>query len=150
MAIARERPYVKGNFLVDLGTGDTESARAGFTHVILPEAAIEVIEYRNGNEKTNEPRKLIGQVGYTNLVLRRGLIGELDLYEWWNQARHGDQNARRTVIVSLLSEDRSEVVWRWRFTNAFPAKYSSSDLCADANDVVMETLEISFERLDVE
>lgn len=150
MAIARERPYVKGNFLVDLGTGDTESARAGFTQVIIPEAAIDAIEYRNGNEKTNEPRKLIGAVGYTNLVLRRGLIGELDLYEWWNEARNGDQNARRTVTVSLLSEDRSETVWRWRFINALPSKYTSSDLCADANDVVIETLEIAFERLEID
>jgi phage tail-like protein len=150
MAIARERPYVKGNFLVDLGTGDTESARAGFTHVILPEAEIDTIEYRNGNERSNEPRKLIGQVGYTNLVLRRGLIGELDLYEWWNQARNGDQNARRTITVSLLSEDRADVVWRWRFTNAFPSKYSSSDLCAEANDVVMETIEISVERMEID
>jgi phage tail-like protein len=150
MATARERPYVNGNFLVDLGTGDTESVRAGFNQVILPEAVIDTIEYRNGNEKTNEPRKLSGSVSYSNLVLRRGLIGELDLYEWWNQARNGDQNARRTITVSLLSEDRADVVWRWRFTNAFPSKYSSSDLCAEANDVVMETIEISVERMEID
>jgi phage tail-like protein len=150
MATARERPYVNGNFLVDLGTGDTESVRAGFNQVILPEAVIDTIEYRNGNEKTNEPRKLSGSVSYSNLVLRRGLIGELDLYEWWNQARNGDPDARRNVTVSLLSEDRTDVVWRWRCTNALPTRYTTSDLNAEGTDVAIETIEISFERLEID
>jgi hypothetical protein len=30
MAVLRERPYVQFNFLVDLGTGNTDGAEAGF------------------------------------------------------------------------------------------------------------------------
>ena len=30
MAVLRDRPYVQFNFLVDLGTGDTEGPEAGF------------------------------------------------------------------------------------------------------------------------
>lgn len=150
MTIARERPYVNGNFQVDLGTGDADTVRGGFSEVILPVACVETIEYRAGNEKTNEVRKLVGSVRYDNLVLRRGLIGELDLYEWWNRVRTGDPDVRRTVTVSLLTEDRSAVVWRWRFTNAMPTKYSTSDLSADGNDVVIEELELSFERLEID
>lgn len=150
MATARERPYVNGNFLVDLGTGDTESVRAGFTEVVLPKAAIDAIEYRNGNEKVNEPRKMIGAVSYSPLILRRGLIGELDLYEWWDRTRNGDPDVRRTVTVSLLSENRADQVWRWKFINAWPSKYRTSDLSAEGNEVAMETLELCFERLEIE
>jgi phage tail-like protein len=150
MAIVRERPYLNGNFQVDLGTGEVDSPRAAFAEVILPEAAIEAVLYRAGNERSREPRKLIGPPSYTNLVVRRGLIGELDLYEWWNQARNGDQGARRTVIVRLLAEDRSGVVFAWRFTNAFPTRYGFSPLAGNGEEVVMEELAIAFERMDIE
>ena len=30
MAVLRDRPYVQFNFLVDLGTGDTDGPEAGF------------------------------------------------------------------------------------------------------------------------
>ena len=149
MAIVRDRPYRNGNFLVDLGIGDAESIRAGFFEVILPDAAIEVIEYRNGNERSNESRKLIGAVRYENLVLKRGLIGELDLYEWWNQARNGELNSLRDVTVSLLTEDRTATVFVWRFRNARPARYGFSHLAGEGTETVLEVLELAFERMDI-
>jgi phage tail-like protein len=149
MAIVRDRPYLNGNFLVDLGTGDPESVRAGFTEVILPDAAIATIEYRNGNERTNEVRKLIGAVHYENLVLKRGLLGDLDLYDWWNQARNGDPGSLRNVTVSLLSEDRTATVFTWRFQNARPARYGFSHLAGGGDETVLEELELAFERMDI-
>lgn len=149
MATASERPYLNGNFLVDLGTGDTDSIRAGFTIVILPTAAIEAIEYRNGNERSSEQRKLIGPVHYDNLALKRGLIGELDLYEWWDQARNGDPNALRTVTVTLIAGDRTGPVWTWRFTNARPARYGFSALSGEGTDPVLEELELAFEQMEI-
>jgi phage tail-like protein len=143
MAIARDRPYVNGNFLVDLGTGDTETPRGAFTEVVIPDAVVQPIEYRAGNDKTNEPKKLVGSVSYANLILRRGLIGETDLYQWWNQARSG-------ATISLLSEDRTVTVWRWTFTNAWPTRYTTSELSAEGDDIVIEEIEICFERLEVD
>ena len=63
MAIPRERPYSNFNFLVDLGNGNTDGPEAGFEEVILPEVWLDVIEYRNGNEKENSVRKLTGGLG---------------------------------------------------------------------------------------
>ena len=74
--------------------------------VVLPEASIEAIEYRTGGDASNEPHKLPSRVRYRDVVLRRGLIGSLDLYSWWSQVRDGDVvGARRTVIVQLLKAD---------------------------------------------
>lgn len=149
MAVERERPYLNGNFHVDLGVDDVQSVRAGFAEVILPDAAIDVIEYRNGNEKANEVRKLAGFTRYENLVLRRGLIGATDLYEWWNEVRDGSADVRRNVTVRLLTEDRADVVFEWRFTNAWPIRYGFSRLSGDGEDVVVEEIEVTFERMDI-
>ena len=34
----------------------------------------------------------------TDVTLKRGVIGSLNLYQWLNQIRNGDQNALRTVV----------------------------------------------------
>jgi len=46
MAVMREKPYSNYNFLVDLGTGNTEGPTASFCEVILPSSTLDVIEYR--------------------------------------------------------------------------------------------------------
>ena len=150
MAIIRERPYGNRNFLVDLGSGEPEEFQAGFKVVILPEAIVDDVEYRNGNEKTSEVRKIPGGTYYTNAILSRGLIGSLDLYDWWDQARNGDMNVYRTVVIRLLNEDRSETVLTWILLNAWPVRYSFSALDALGEEELVETIELAFERLKVE
>lgn len=149
MAVTRNEPYGNYNFVVDLGNG-SEGPQAGFSEVILPGAEIEVIEYRNGNAKESGAIKLPGRQRYDNLVLKRGVIGALNLYQWWNQVRNGDVSARRSVTIQLQNEDRSEVVMTWKLSRAWPAKYSGPRLQGKGNDVAIETLELAFERLDVE
>ena len=60
MAVLRERPYAQFNFLVDLGTGNTAGPEAGFQECSEIGMTVDVIEYRNGNEKENNVRKLPG------------------------------------------------------------------------------------------
>jgi len=143
----RINPYLGYNFLVDLGTGESDSILAGFNEVQLPELSIDVVEYRSGNDKLPVPRKLPGQTHYNNLVLKRGLIGALDLYEWVQQVKNGDPNAYRTVSVSLLSEDRTAVAMTWVFTQTFPVHYQVSELKATETQVVIETLELTVQDM---
>lgn len=150
MAVLRDQPYSNFNFLIDIGTGDTSSFQAGFSEVIFPEASLDVIEYRTGNTRENHVIKLTGQERYTNLVLKRGVIGSLDLYQWWNQVRNGDQNATRTVTIQLLSEDRTNVVLTWKFLRARPVKYHFSELNGNGKEILVEYLELAFERMEME
>jgi len=150
VAIFREKPYSGVNFVVDLGNGETEGAEAGLTEVVLPEGRVHTFEYRNGNEKTNEGRKLQTITRYGNLVLKRGVIGSLSWYNWWNGARNGDPSATRTIKISLLNEDHSAVVLTWVFRMARPANYMFSPLKALSEEALTESLEVSFERFELE
>ena len=118
MAVLRDRPYLQFNFLVDLGTGDTDGPRAGFQECSQIGMSVDVIEYRNGNEKENSVRKITGLNKATDVTLKRGIIGSLDLYQWLNQIRNGDQAAYRTVTVQLQSEDHTQVVQTWKLLRA--------------------------------
>lgn len=150
MAILRDTPYLGLNFLVDLGTGTTEGVGVGVMQVVLPEARVDMLEYRDGSEKVNNTRKTPAQSRYTPLVLRRGYHGSLDWYQWWNQLRNGDTKAQRTVSVQLVTEDRAAVVTTWRFTNARAAAWHVANFDALHPQTLIETLEISVERMTVE
>ena len=98
MSVQRDRPYPNSNFLVDLGDGDPNTVQAGLIEVVLPDARVQVVEYRSGNDKSNDPHKLTTQTGYGNLILKRATHGSLTWYAWWNEVRNGDQAAFRTVV----------------------------------------------------
>ena len=149
MAEMRERPYSQFNFLVDLGTGDTATPLAGFQEASGFGIEITVAEYRNGNEKDNAPRKITGMYKVTDITLKRGLIGALDLYEWLDQVRTGSQEALRTVTIQLLSEDRNTTAMEWKLTNARPMKYTGPSLNGKGTDVAIEELVLAYERMDI-
>jgi phage tail-like protein len=150
MAVLRDRPYAQFNFLVDLGTGDTDGPRAGFQECSQIGMSVDVIEYRNGNEKTNEVLKLTGLARYPDVTLRRGIIGSLDLYQWLAQIRDGDQTGVRTVVIQLQNEDHTEVVTTWKLLRARIIKHVSGPLNATSSDVAIEELTLAYERLEME
>ena len=149
MAVLRERPYCRFNFLVDLGDG-SEGVSAGFQEVGAVEAEIGVSEYRNGNSKENNVVKITGLSKFSNVTLRRGVIGALNLYQWFDQVRNGDQAALRTVTIQLQNEDHSAVVQTWKLLRARVVKFSSGPFNAQSTDVAIEEIVLAYERLELE
>jgi phage tail-like protein len=150
MSVLRERPYVQFNFLVDLGTGNTDGFEAGFQEVSGIGMEVTVAEYRNGNEKENSVRKITGLNKATDVTMKRGVIGSLNLYQWLHQIRNGDQNALRTVTIMLQNEDHTQVVQTWKLIRARIIKHTSGPMNAKGTDVAMEELVVSYERLEME
>ena len=150
MAVQRDRPYTQFNFLVDLGVGEVEGPDAGFQEVSGLDSSVDVIEYRNGNYKENAPIKLTGLNRVGDVTLRRGIIGTLTLYQWFDDIRNGNQNALRTVLVHLQNEDRTAVVMTWKLLRARIVKHTSGPLNAKGTDVAIEEIVLACERLEIE
>jgi len=111
---------------------------------------VQVVEYRSGNDKDNSVHKVPSTTEYTNLILRRGVLGALDWYDWWNQVRNGDQGAVRNVVIQLQDEARTGPVLTWKFLHARPVGHQYSPLIGQGPDVLIESLEIAFERVEIE
>jgi phage tail-like protein len=150
MAVLRDRPYVQFNFLVDLGTGETDGPEAGFQECSSIGLEVAVTEYRNGNDKGNEVRKITGLAKVSDVTLKRGLMGSLALYQWLNDIRNGNQNALRTVTIQLMSEDHTAVVMTWKLLRARIIKHVSGPFNAKGSDVAMEEITLAYERLEIE
>ena len=150
MAVLRERPYVQFNFLVNLGDGVTDGAEAGFQEMSNVGMEVTVSEYRNGNEKENSVRKITGLNKATDVTMKRGVIGSLNLYRWLDDIRNGNQAAFRNVVIQLQNEDHSAVVQTWNLKRARIIKHISGPFNAKGTDVAMEELTLSYERLEME
>lgn len=150
MAVTRDRPYAQFNFIVDLGSGQTEGPDAGFQEVSGLESSVDVIEYRNGNYKLNAPIKITGLNRVADVTLRRGVVGTLGLYEWFDDIRNGNVLALRLVRISLMSEDHTEVVMTWRLHNARIIKHGCGPLNACGQQVTVEEIVLACERLELE
>ena len=149
MAILRDRPYVQFNFLVDLGTGNSDGAEAGFQEVSGIGMEVTVSEYRNGNERENSVRKITGLNKVADVTFKRGVIGSLNLYRWLDDIRNGNQAALRTVTVQLQSEDH-QIVQTWKLIRARITKHTSGPFSAKGTDVAIEEMVIAYERLEME
>ena len=151
MANLRERPYVQFNFLVDLGTGNTDGPEAGFQEVSGIGMEVTVAEYRNGTDAENHVRKIPGIHKVGDVTLKRGLVGSKDLFDWIKQTRTDGYKAKRTVVIHLQDEARSGPVATWRLQNAMPLKYTGPTLAGKGGgDVAMEELVLSCEGYQVE
>jgi phage tail-like protein len=150
MAVLRDRPYAQFNFLVDLGTGETEGPEAGFQECSEIGMSVDVIEYRNGNDRENAVRKLTGLARVADVTLRRGVIGSLNLYTWLNEVRDGSQTSVRTVTIRLMNEDHSEAVQVWKLVRARPVRYVGGPFHARRSSAATEAITLAYERLELE
>jgi phage tail-like protein len=78
------------------------------------------------------------------------VIGSLNLYQWLDQIRNGDQSAFRTITIQLQNEDHTAVVQTWKLLRARIIKHVSGPMNAKGTDVAMEELTIAYERLEME
>ena len=150
MATLRERPYVQFNFLVDLGDGVTDGPQAGFQELSGIGMEVTVSEYRCGNAKENSVMKITGMNKSTDVTMKRGVIGSLNLYQWLDQIRNGDQKAMRTVTIHLQNEDHTQIVQTWKLLRARIIKHTSGPFNAKGTDVAMEELVLAYDRLEME
>jgi phage tail-like protein len=153
MAVLRDRPYVQFNFLVDLGTGNNQGPLAGFQECSGIGMEVTVSEYRTGNARENSVMKITGLNKSTDITLKRGIIGSLDLYQWLDAIRLGDNTSSsvlRKVVIQLQNEDHSAVVMTWNLQNARIIKATFGPFNAKGTDVAMEEMVLAYERLTME
>jgi phage tail-like protein len=142
MAVERPDPYPNQHFSVVIGgitSGD-------FTVVVLPDMLVDDIKYRVGTSANLAVRNLPGLIRHNYVVLRRGIVGNLDLFKWINTVRTGAVD-RREVAINLLSEDLTTIAVTWELTGAWPVKYSFGDLNAQGTDVAVEELVIAYDDM---
>jgi len=135
----RKDPYKGYNFKLEIAG----VIRAGFHEAAGLDEASEATEKEG--ETANSPQNIPGGHKVGDVTLKRGITGDLTLWNWYNSVAHGKTERKNGSII--LSDDSGEEKIRWNFVNAWPSKWTGPTFNADANDVAIETLEIAHEGL---
>lgn len=92
--------------------------------------------------------KLPTKTKYANLVLKRGVVTRDSVFgRWVSRALSGGlvrQGGARTVLVKLLNEKRQPLMV-WTVFGAYPLRWEHSTLNAMGNDVLIETVELTYQ-----
>jgi phage tail-like protein len=119
---------------------------AGFREVSGLSFTTDVVEYREGTDRHLHPRKLHGIRKFANIVCKKGMTQNKELFRWYKQTLDGDPRSRRDGAV-LLTDEEQKTVQRWNFEAAWITKWEGPTFNATANDVAIETIEIAVERV---
>ena len=153
----RNDPFRGFNFRISLGGVEVAACRK----MSALEVTVNTVKFRAGNNVSTVDEALPGRVEHKPVVFESGLTNDTALEEWANQlanqdarpARVGEPDFRREVEITVLDIDNVTVARKYVLHRAWVSKYTAmSDLVADGNDVIIETLEVThqgFERVDV-
>ena len=139
-------PYKKYNYRVEIDSIDV----AAFSEISGFDASIDVIEYREGNEPINSPRKMPGLTKYGNVTLKWGMTENMSFYEWVAGISSGEratpEDRIQDVTIYLLDDGHNELA-NWTLINAWPCKYTAPDFNASASEVAFESVGLAFEEM---
>ncbi len=113
---------------------------AGFSEVSGLSVEIETETYNEGGVN-DFVHVLPKNVKYQNIVLKQGILYSDQMWKWLQDVKDGKITKRSGRI--LLFGVKRLPVWYWEFTDAYPIKWSGTDLKATGNEIFMETLELS-------
>ncbi len=142
MSSGEKNPLGNYRFIVEIGNIGPTS----FTEVKIPDSEIEIIEYRDGSDSSKAVRKLSGLVRHSELILKRGMVKSLDVYDWFKSNKNGSVD-RRSIIVTILDESGQPCV-KWRFKNCWPTKYTGPTLNAASSEYAIEEIIIAVENAE--
>ena len=118
---------------------------AGFMECSSVSSHLEVVEYREGADPINV-RKLTGKASYPDITLKWGMTNDQDLYTWHLQAVKGNLQRKSGSVIQL--DDTGAEQLRWNFFNAWPSKWEGPSFNAKGNDLSINTLTLTCERIE--
>ena len=128
-------PYAGFRFVVEI-----DGLRAaGFSEITGLQTETELEDVREGgiNDYVYKLAKLTKS---QNLILKRGLTADDELWQWHQDVVRGEIVRRNVAVV--LRDEAGEETWRWVFLEAYPVKWSGTDLNATNGTTVVESVEL--------
>jgi phage tail-like protein len=104
---------------------------------------------REGGNNTNQIH-LVGPLSYSNLTLKRGMTGNLDLWKWFNGAAGGPKRGSRATGIVLMHDASGNPTLRFTLTKCLPVKLKAAALNAKDGVIALEEMQISYDRFTIE
>lgn len=104
--------------------------------------------FKEGGENRFE-HKLPVRTKYSDLVLKRGMLTDSTVLNWFLDAFSNRVFQPSDISVMLMNE-KSEPLRTWNVVHAIPKKWLVSDMNANENAIVIETLELTYRYFSIQ
>ena len=104
-------------------------------------------EFKEGGEN-RFTHKLPVRTKYADLVLKRGMLTDSEVTKWF-LAAFRDRDFKPSDISIMLMNEQGEPLRTWNVVHAIPKKWLVTDLSANDNTIVVETLELMYRYFTV-
>jgi phage tail-like protein len=135
-------PMPKFYFSVDID----DLTDLSFLEVSGLEVEADNISYRHGNDPSFGTIQMPGVKKSGNLILKKGVFANEDLYQSLISKIALNTYKRMTVVIRLLDENAEPRI-TWQINNAFPLKYSSTDMNSESSEAAIESIEFSHQGI---
>lgn len=136
-------PAVAFKFIVEL-----DSIEVGmFTECEGLRLEREVIEQKEGGTNTYI-HKFPGRVKTENIRLRRAVMFEPELWNWFKTGLLNGRTSRRHITIKVKAPDGT-IMQVWDVLNAWPVKYEGPELKVDSVQAAVELIEIAHHGLNM-
>jgi len=141
----RNDPLRGYNFRIELDN----TAVAAFREASGLSLNTDPVDYREGTDNWLSVRKLPGLRKHGNILLKRGITNKSpDLWNWYLNILNGVDDRRKGAIV--LQDEQHNDKLRWEFQQGWICKWEAASMNATSNDVVIESIEICHERIELQ
>ena len=131
--------------------------RAGFSIASGLSETTEDIEYREGGENET-PHHIPGQTKFGDVTLSRGASTDSDFIDWRKEiydvdqveGQQGDNESFRKDVTIYLKDKSGARVKKWKLLRCWPKEFSTEDLDANANSVLIQTIVLANEGIKSE
>lgn len=104
-------------------------------------------DYKEGGEN-RFVHKLPVRTKYADLVLKRGMLVDSEVLNWC-LAAFRDREFKPADLDIILMNEQGNPLRTWNVAHAIPKKWSVSDLNANENAIVIETLELTYQYFSI-
>jgi phage tail-like protein len=120
-----------------------------FQQVSGLDSETDVVEHKAVDEQGRPfTRKVAGQVKWSNIVLKRGVDENLELWKWRDTViKQGADEARIDGTVEILDITGATIA-TFQFKQGWPIKYTGATLDATTNNVALEEVHIAHEGVE--
>jgi phage tail-like protein len=109
------------------------------------------VDTRLGNSKVTSDTSTPGRQFFENFFLDRILTkGDTVFADWLKTIATADADSGLTTMVISLLNNKSEQVLKWTIVDAIPVRLSWSNLDAQGNEVLIETLEVKCDGISLD
>ncbi|MDG1926641.1 MAG: phage tail protein [Flavobacteriaceae bacterium] len=105
------------------------------------------ISYRHGNDPSWGTIQMPGIKKSGNLILKKGVFAKDDIYQSLISKIALNTYKRMTIVIRLLDES-TQPRMTWQIKNAFPLKYTSTDMNSESSVSSIETIEFSHQGIE--